>query len=103
MQLMDLGANFIISLSRLHGFVFVIDGSQEALPLEIEVLKSVLTRPKIRFIPLLILVNKQDLPTVRTLDNVVRSLEMSGQSRLWHIQATWLCNAYMCLNDISKA
>ena len=78
---------WVRNYDNARGLVFVIDGSHEAPPDEIEDLKRVLATPGHRFTPVLILVNKQDLATVRTLDDVVRSLEMlSERSRLWHIQ-----------------
>ena len=78
---------WVRNYGNARGLVFVIDGSQEAPPDEIEDLKGVLATLGHMYTPVLILVNKQDLPSVRTLDDVVRSLEMfSERSRLWHIQ-----------------
>ena len=71
----------------LHGLVYVVDGSLPLTNEESEEFRNVVSIDEIKYVPILLLINKEDLPSSRTSDEIIESLSMfSLPDRLWHVQ-----------------
>ena len=73
---------------NIEGLVFVIDGSDpDSFPIAAETLRSVLLYNDMRGVPMLVLVNKNDLPSCVSLRTVREELELQAvNDRLWDIR-----------------
>ena len=73
---------------NIEGMVFVIDGSDpDSFPIAAETLRSVLLHNDMRGVPMLVLVNKNDVPSCVSLRTVREELELQAvNDRLWDIR-----------------
>ena len=71
----------------LHGLVYVVDGSVSLTNQESEEFRNLVSIDEIKYVPILVLINKEDLPSARTSDEIIESLGLfSLPDRLWHVQ-----------------
>ena len=72
---------------EVDGIILVVDSSQPWCPQETDEYTRIFSNIHLRFKPILIFANKQDLPAARTLPEIIESSGMLLQNqRLWHIQ-----------------
>ena len=91
----DIGGNDRLRALWVHyfldseGIIFVVDGTNhEQFPTASEAMRSILADNETRGVPVLLLVNKADLPSFVGLGAVVDALEMHRvNDRLWHVHA----------------
>ena len=91
-EILDFSWPRFLDEGKFHGFVFVLDGTQPGRYLEGTSFRRLVDNNRSRGCPILVLVNKLDLPQERSLNGVIDSLQLNALgSRMWHIQA---CSAY---------